>query len=63
MATLKTADDEDEEETNEGLANILAGVGLAAALVVLAFQLMTANVWISAEDNPKTGDWMQLSPL
>jgi hypothetical protein len=63
MATLKTADDEDEEETNEGLANILSGVGLAAAIVVLAFQLMTANVWISAADNEKAGDWMQLSPF
>jgi hypothetical protein len=61
MATVK-ADDE-EEEGNEGLANILSGVGLAAALVVLAFQLITANVWVSAEDNPRTGDWTQLSPL
>ena len=60
-ATLQA--DEDEEETNEGLANILSGVGLAAAIVVLVVQLMTANVWISAEDNPQTGDWTQLSPL
>jgi hypothetical protein len=63
MATLKTADDEDEEENNEGLANILSGVGLAAAIIVLVVQLMTAGVWISAEDNPKSGDWTQLSPL
>ena len=62
MSTIQ-ADDDDEEEGNAGLANILSGVGLAAALIVLAFQLMTANVWISAEDNPRTGDWTQLSPL
>jgi len=62
MATLQT--DEDEEEGgNEGLANILSGVGLAAALIVLAFQLMTANLWINAPDNQTAGDWMQLSPL
>jgi hypothetical protein len=58
-ATLQNDDDE-EEGGNEGLATILSGVGLAAALIVLAFQLMTANVWISAPDNAKTGDWMQL---
>ena len=61
MATAK--EDDEEEEGNEGLANILSGVGLAAALIVLAFQLMTASVWVSAEDNPRTGDWTQLSPL
>lgn len=58
MATLQ-ADDEDEA-SGDGLANILSGVGLAAALIVLAFQLMTANAWISAEDNPKKGDWTLL---
>jgi hypothetical protein len=58
-----TQDDEDDEDGKEGLVNILSGVGLAAALIVLAFQLMTANTWISAEDNPNKGDWTQLSPL
>jgi hypothetical protein len=62
MATVQS-DDEEDGEGNQGLANILSGVGLAAALVVLVVQLMTANVWISAEDNPRTGDWTQLSPL
>jgi hypothetical protein len=62
MATVQ-ADDDEEEGGNEGLANILAGVGLAAALVVLAFQLMTANLWISAPDSQAPGDWTQLSPL
>ncbi|NQW99640.1 hypothetical protein HQ447_03205 [bacterium] len=57
------AGDDEDEGGNEGLANILSGVGLAAAIVVLAFQLMTANTWISAEDNEKSGDWTQLSPL
>lgn len=60
--TLAT-DDEDEEEVGQGLANILSGVGLAAALIVLAFQLMAAGTWINAEDNEKKGDWTQLSPL
>jgi hypothetical protein len=27
---------------------------------VLAFQLMTADTWISVEDNPKKGDWTLL---
>ena len=62
MATVQ-ADDEEEEGGNEGLVNILSGVGLAAALIVLAFQLMTANTWINAPDSPTPGDWMQLSPL
>jgi hypothetical protein len=62
MATVQSDDDE-EEGGNEGLANILSGVGLAAALIVLAFQLMTANLWINAPDNQTPGDWTQLSPL
>ncbi len=59
MATMQ-ADDDDDQEAGEGMASILSGVGLAAALVVLAFQLMTASNWISADDNAKKGDWMQL---
>jgi len=58
-ATLQMEDDEDEN-ANEGVVNILAGVGFAAALAVLAFQLMLAGQWISAEDNPNSGDWSQL---
>lgn len=61
MATLKVeADDDEEEGGNEGLLKVLSGVGFAAALAVLVFQLMTANAWISAEDNPKKGDWTLL---
>jgi hypothetical protein len=60
--TLAT-DDEDEEEAGQGLLNILSGVGLAAAIVILVFQLMTAGTWVNAEDNEKKGDWTQLSPL
>jgi hypothetical protein len=60
MATTQEDDDEEEDEGGGGLMNILSGVGLAAALVVLAFQLMTANVWISAEGSQAKGDWMQL---
>lgn len=59
MATLQS-DDEDEDGAGEGIAKILSGVGLAAALVVLAFQLMTASTWIGAEDSANKGDWMQL---
>ena len=59
MATMQ-ADDDDDQEAGEGMASILSGVGLLAALVVLAFQLMTANTWIGADDNAKKGDWMQL---
>ena len=58
MATMK--DDDDDQDAGEGLAKILSGVGFAAALVVLVFQLMTANTWIGAEDNAKKGEWMQL---
>lgn len=54
------ADEEEEEEGGEGLANILSIVGFVAALVVLSLQLMTANTWISAPDNPKVGEWSQL---
>lgn len=58
-ATLRV-EDEEEEEASEGVVKILAGVGFAAAVAVLVFQLMLAKTWISAEDNPKAGDWAQL---
>ena len=60
VGTLQSADDEEETEGNEGIANILSIVGFIAALVVLGFQIMTANTWINAEDNPKKGEWAQL---
>lgn len=59
MATLQ-ADDDEDTAGNENLVNILSGVGFAAALIVLAFQLVTADTWISVEDNPKKGDWTLL---
>jgi hypothetical protein len=62
MAPLQTEDDE-EEGGSEGLANILSIVGFIAALVVLTFQLTTANTWINAPENPDVptpGDWAQL---
>ncbi len=60
-STLKMDDDEEETE-NDGVVKILAGVGFAAALLVLAFQLLTAKVWISGDpdNNPQNGDWSQL---
>ena len=60
LGTLSGADEDEDEGGNEGLVNILSIVGFVAALVVLTFQLMTANTWINAEDNAKKGDWMQL---
>ncbi|MEP4050420.1 MAG: hypothetical protein ABJN80_16410, partial [Luteolibacter sp.] len=57
--TLSAA--EAEEESGAGtFSKILAGVGLVAALVVLGLQLKVANIWISAEDNDRTGEWSQL---
>lgn len=57
-------EEEEEEGANDGVVKILAGVGFAAALALLAFQLMLANTWISVEQekdtNPRYGDWSQL---
>ena len=63
QASTLSVEDDEEEEAGQGLVKILSGVGLAAAIVVLAFQLMTANAWVNAEDNEKKGDWTQLSPF
>ena len=63
QAMTVQADEEEDEEAGQGLVAILSGVGLAAAIVVLVFQVMTADTWINAEDNEKKGDWTQLSPL
>jgi hypothetical protein len=60
LAPSLQIEEDEEADPQEGLTNILSGVGLAAAIVVLVLQLMTANVWVSAEDNPKTGEWTQL---
>lgn len=57
---LKIEDDDDVEEKGDTVTGILSIVGFVAALVVLSFQLMTANTWISASDNPKSGEWSQL---
>jgi hypothetical protein len=60
-ATLKVDQlDEEDEGATGSLLKILSGVGLAAAVALLAFQLMLADVWISVEDNPAPGDWSQL---
>jgi hypothetical protein len=59
MATTQVEDDEDSE-AGEGLTKVLSGVGLLAALVILAFQLMAAGSWINVEDADPQGDWMRL---
>ena len=55
-----SVDEEEEEDEVDGLGNILSGVGLAAALIVLVFQLLAASNWINATDSKSPGDWMQL---
>jgi hypothetical protein len=62
LGTTKAVLEADDDEVTEtsGLLNILAIVGFIAALVVLGVQLMTANVWVNAEGNPKAGAWSQL---
>ncbi|MEI8039445.1 MAG: hypothetical protein WCJ14_13745 [Verrucomicrobiota bacterium] len=61
MASTFKVEDEVEVEPTSPLITILAGVAMAAAVVLLIFQLMLAKTWISAEDNPKASDgWSQL---
>ncbi|MEX1114624.1 MAG: hypothetical protein WEB53_05210 [Akkermansiaceae bacterium] len=60
VGTMVSSDEDEDEDGNEGIINILSIVGFVAALLVLAFQLMTANVWINVEDNPRAGEWSQL---
>ncbi|MGC4016730.1 MAG: hypothetical protein QM755_19780 [Luteolibacter sp.] len=58
-ATLQ-GEDEEEAAGGEGIAKALSVVGFIAALAVLGFQLMIADTWISAKDNPEQGSWGQL---
>ena len=60
MATVQAEEEEEQADEGGGLVKVLSGVGFAAALVVLALQLMTANTWINAEDSTPKGDWMRL---
>lgn len=58
-----TSYEEPDEVDESGAATfftILAGVGFAAALIVLGIQLKVASTWINAEDNPDSGSWSQL---
>ena len=57
------SEEEEEAETNNGVVTILAGLGLAASIVVLVTQLMVASNWINAEDNPNAGQWSQILPF
>ena len=58
--TRQSFEEESDEEGNEGIVNILSGLGFAAAIVVFFFQVTTAKTWIDVEDNPKSGDWTQI---
>jgi hypothetical protein len=57
--TNTVAEDEEEESDASAIVTVLSGLGLVAAVVVLAFQLMTANTWISAPENEGKG-WSML---
>jgi WAS/WASL-interacting protein len=60
LAPTPHVEEPEEEESGGAMPKILAGVGLVAALVLLALQLMLAATWINAGDNPKAGEWSQL---
>ena len=61
MASTFKVEEEEEQVPTSPLVTILAGVAMAAAVILLICQLMLANIWISAEDNPKSSDgWSQL---
>lgn len=51
---MSAAEEEEESAPQDKIVNILSGVGLVAAIVLLVFQLMVAQTWITE------GDWMQL---
>lgn len=57
--TLSAADDDEVESDSGTFVKILAGVGLAAAVVVLGIQLKVANIWIS-EHEDRAGEWSLL---
>ena len=62
MATLPVDDDEDDS-AGSPLVNGLSIVGFVAALALLAFQIMIANVWISKDDpttQDRAGEWARL---
>jgi hypothetical protein len=60
MATKPAAiENEDEESDTSAVVTVLSGLGLVAALVVLTFQLVTANTWVSAPENEGQG-WSAL---
>jgi hypothetical protein len=63
-ASVQQEADEPEEITaKDPVLTILAGVGLAAAVVALVTHLMVANIWINAEDSENKGQWTQLLPF
>jgi hypothetical protein len=60
QATLSTSEQDDIESGASGFTKILAGVGLAAAILVLSLQLKMSNIWLNADDFEYPGDWMQI---
>jgi len=45
VSNLSAYDNEADDSTNEGLISILSIAAVVIALIALAFQLMTANIW------------------
>jgi hypothetical protein len=58
--TLSTMEETEDESGADTFSKILAGVGLAAAIILLGVQLKLAGIWIGAEDNEFKGQWSQL---
>ena len=52
-ATIRTADDDDSANKEDGVASALSVVALVAALIVLGVQRATASIWVE-------GDWGRL---
>jgi hypothetical protein len=60
QATLSISEQDDIESGASSFTKILAGVGLAAAILVLSLQLKMSNIWLNADDFEYPGDWMQI---
>ena len=61
MATMPVSEEEDESGASP-LVSALAVLGFLGAAAVIAIQLMTANVWLTKDDQgaPRDADWGRL---